>query len=49
MAGGIAYGIDTVWFNPEGKTAPAHIADKITLIAKNYSEIFEFICGGDNI
>ena len=49
MAGGIAYGIDTVWFNPEGKIAPAHIADKITLIAKNYSEIFEFICGGDNI
>lgn len=49
IAGGIAYGIDTVWYNPENKTAPAELADKITFIAKSYDEIRNFICAGDNV
>ena len=48
IAGGIAYGIDTVWFNPEGKPAPADMAGKITFTAKNYDEIYSFICNGGN-
>ena len=46
IAGGIAYGIDTVWFNPDGKTAPAAMAEKITFTAKNYGEIYDFLCNG---
>lgn len=48
IAGGIAFGIDTVWYNPDGKPTPKELEGKITCVAKSYGEIFSFICEGDN-
>ena len=48
IAGGIAYGIDTVWYNPTEKSVPEEFAGKITLVARNYGEIYDFILGGGN-
>lgn len=43
MAGGIAAGIDTCWFNPERKTAPEEMAEKLTFVAHDMDEIYRFI------
>lgn len=37
IAGGIAAGIDTCWYNPAGKTAPAHRTPTYTV--SNYDEL----------
>ena len=41
IQGGINYGIDTCWYNPQGKSAPADM--KITHIAQSYDDIYEII------
>ena len=46
IAGGLNFGIDTVWYNPQNKDVPAEFADKITFIARNYDDIRRMICGG---
>ena len=46
IAGGIAYGIDTVWYSPDNKPVPAELADKITFVARSYAEIKDFLCDG---
>ena len=43
IKGGINYGIDTCWYDPEGKTAPDDM--KITRISRDYADIYEFITG----
>ena len=43
IKGGIAFGIDTCWFTPKSKSAPADM--NITCIAKSFDEIFEFLIG----
>ena len=41
IKGGIAYGIDTCWYNPAGKTAPDGM--KITNTSQNFEEVYRFI------
>lgn len=43
IKGGIAFGVDTCWFNPKGKPAPTDM--NITCVAKSFDEIFEFLIG----
>ena len=45
MKGGIGAGIDTCWFNPDGKTAPEEMAKKLTFVARDMDEIYRFIMG----
>jgi 2-haloacid dehalogenase len=42
IKGGIGYGIDTVWYSPEGKNAPSDM--KITHISNSFDDIYEFLC-----
>lgn len=41
ILGGINYGIDTCWYNPQGKSSPSDM--KITYVAKTYDDIYEII------
>ena len=43
IKGGIAFGIDTCWFNPKVKAAPDDM--NITCVAKSFDEIIEFLIG----
>lgn len=43
IRGGINYGIDTCWYNPAQKTAPADM--NIDCIATSFAEVAEFITG----
>ena len=43
IAGGIAFGIGTCWYNPHSKPLPDGI--KVDCIAENYDRIYNFICG----
>ena len=47
IAGGINFGIDTCWYNPKGKTAPADMSDKITYIASEFSAVKSIIMQGE--
>ena len=47
IKGGINFGIDTCWYNPNGKEAPKEM--DITYIASNFDEIYDIIIGkGEN-
>jgi len=41
ITGGILYGIDTCWFNPDKKDAPSDMP--ITHVSHDYSDMFEFL------
>jgi len=43
IKGGIAFGIDTCWYNPKGKDIPEGM--KITYTVKNFDEIYGIITG----
>ena len=43
VKGGIAYGIDTVWYNPENKQKPEDM--DITYIASSFDEIYGYLIG----
>ncbi len=43
MRGGLNFGIDTVWYDPNGKNAPDDM--KLTYIAKSFEEVVEFLQG----
>ena len=43
MAGGIAAGLDTCWYNPYGKKKPAEMP--ITYVAARYEDILRVACG----
>lgn len=47
MRGGINYGIDTCWYNPEGKPCPEDM--NITFTATDFESIVKFITDGDSI
>ncbi len=47
IQGGIRFGIDTCWYNPEGKTVPDSMKGNITYIAENFDEIFRSITEGE--
>lgn len=47
IRGGINYSLDTCWYNPSGKSAPADM--DITYIAKSFDDIYNFITdNGEN-
>ncbi|MBQ8345412.1 MAG: YjjG family noncanonical pyrimidine nucleotidase [Clostridia bacterium] len=41
MRGGLAYGIDTCWYNPSGAPIPPDMP--LTYVATNFDEIYQFI------
>ncbi len=41
MKGGVNFGIDTCWYNPEGKDVPASLA--LTYVARSFGEVVKFI------
>ena len=43
IKGGIAYGIDTCWYNPSGKICPSDMS--ITFVAGSFDQIFDFLTG----
>ena len=45
MRGGVNYGIDTCWYNPRGKAAPADMP--LTCIASSFDEIYGFVTDGE--
>ena len=45
MRGGLNYGIDTCWYNPEGKECPADMP--LTCVAADFEDVIRFIEGED--
>ncbi len=45
MRGGLNYGIDTCWYNPNGKACPEDM--KLTYIASSFDEVIGFILSED--
>lgn len=43
MRGGINFGIDTCWYNPEGKQCPEDMS--LTYIAKDFEDVIKYIIG----
>jgi 2-haloacid dehalogenase len=43
IKGGINYGIDTCWYEPTGKSAPADMP--LTFVARSFDEVTKFILG----
>jgi len=46
MAGGIAYGIDTCWYNPQGKPVPEDLKGRLTMVAGDFAEMERLITEG---
>lgn len=46
ILGGIRFGIDTCWYNPEGKSVPEDMEGRITYVAKSFDEILAFLTEG---
>ena len=46
MKGGLAYGIDTCWYNPQEKAKPADM--DLTFVASNFDEIYDFILSDED-
>ena len=47
IQGGINYGIDTCWFNPEGKNAPDKMSGNITYTVTDFDLMYEALTKGD--
>ena len=45
IKGGINFGIDTCWYNPNSKSAPEDM--KITRVAKSFDDIYDFVTDGE--
>ncbi len=43
IKGGIAYGIDTLWYAPKGQEAPSDM--DISYVARSFDDIYEFFVG----
>jgi YjjG family noncanonical pyrimidine nucleotidase len=43
IKGGIAYGIDTLWYNPQSKPLPSEM--QITSVVHSFNEIYSFLVG----
>ena len=46
MKGGINFGIDTCWYNPEGKPCPENMS--LTYVAKSFDEVIKYITGEES-
>lgn len=46
MKGGINFGIDTCWYNPEGKLCPENMS--LTYVAKSFDEVIKYITGEES-
>lgn len=46
MKGGINFGIDTCWYNPEGKMCPEDMS--LTYVAKSFDEVIKYITGEES-
>ncbi len=42
MRGGVSFGMDTCWYNPEGISAPQELP--LTYIARNFGDVVKIIC-----
>ncbi len=49
IKGGIAYGIDTCWFNPKAKEAPEDMREQITFEARNFDDVYGLITQGERL
>ena len=49
MAGGIAYGIDTCWYNPKGAAVPPEMRGKLTGVVSDFEELVAWIEKGDRV
>ena len=49
MAGGIAFGIDTCWYNPDGASAPAEIAEQLTAVVSDFEELERWLRKGEAV
>lgn len=47
MRGGLNFGIDTCWYNPDGKQCPSDM--KLTHISNTFEDVIQFILGEDSI
>ena len=47
MRGGLAAGIDTCWYNPQGKPLPEEMRGKLTFVAHSMDEIYDYVTGGE--
>ncbi len=45
MKGGINFGIDTCWYNPQGKPCPEDMS--LTYVAESFDEVIKYITGED--
>ena len=45
IAGGINFGIDTCFYNPQGKAVPTDM--NITYVAENYDDVYDIITRED--
>ena len=46
MKGGINFGIDTCWYNPDGKPCPENMS--LTYVAKSFDEVIKYITGEES-
>ncbi|MBQ9783247.1 MAG: YjjG family noncanonical pyrimidine nucleotidase [Clostridia bacterium] len=45
MQGGVNFGIDTCWYNPDGKALSEALAGKLTYVVDCYDAVYDVICG----
>ncbi len=48
MKGGIDFGMDTCWYNPQRKTTPEAMVGKITCVAYDFEAVYDFIERGES-
>lgn len=49
MAGGIAFGIDTCWYNPERESAPAEMRGALTAVVSDFEELEKWLTKGETV
>ena len=49
MQGGINFGLDTCWYNPDGKTASAELAGQLTYVVRSLEEIETIVTEGATV
>ena len=49
MAGGIAFGIDTCWYNPEEKEIPADMQERLTVSVASFDQLEAWLRKGERV
>lgn len=47
MRGGVNFGIDTCWYNPDGKPCPEDM--RLTYVANGFGDVIKYIIGEDRV